>query len=94
MCGRPKDGVGSMGPDATTEGFANKWGKTVRRTVIDADEDVAFSDTCTLTGRVERNMFRSKASLSFNPPDAVGRDFEATLALEVHRCEHAYNHRR
>ncbi len=92
--GWSKDGIGDLGKDATTEGFANKWGKTVSRPVIDGDEDIAFSDTCSLAGGVEGNMFRSKASLRLDPPDTVGRNFEAILALEVHSCEHACNHSR
>ena len=81
-------------PDAATEGFANEWGEAVGWPVIDSDEDVAFADAGALAGGVERNMFRSEAALSFNPPDAVGRDVEATLALEVHRSKHACNHSR
>ncbi len=90
-----KDRIGGVGPDAAAEGLADEGSQPVGWPVVDAYEDVAFAYSGALTGRVGGNTARPvDPPWSFNPPDAVGRNVEAVLTLEVHRGEHASGQRR
>src|ERR1700722_10954613 len=91
---RPKYGVGGVGPDAAAEGLANEGSQTVGWPIVDAYEDVAFAESGALARGVGRNTLGPETSGSLNPPDAIGRNFEAVFPLEVHRGEHAPGQRR
>ena len=79
-----KDRVVGVGPDAAAEHLAHQWGDAWGGLVVDADEDVAGSDAGSVAGGGCRDALRTEAAGGFDPPDAVGRDVEAALAVEVH----------
>ncbi len=79
-----EDRVVGVGPDAAAKHLANQGGDARGGLVIDADEDVAGSNAGSMAGRVCGDALGTEAAGCFDPPDAVGRNIEAALAIEVH----------
>ncbi len=91
---RPKDGVRRVTPDSAAKHLPAQGRDPCRRLVTYAEKDVAGTNSCAVPRGVCRYPLRSQSTICLDPPDAVSRDIQAILVLEVHRCQHTSRHRR
>src|ERR1700750_1465842 len=73
---RPANGIVRMRPDAAAKHLTPQRGNARSRLLIDAQQNVSRSYSCTMSGGSQWNPFPLQAAIRFTPPDTIGRNFQ------------------